>query len=289
MKYASATLAGFALCLASHATAHPLATPTPVQVSATLVDLDARLDAAWADLNTKWMNGTITDREFQIITDLLIQVQEGSKTFYPEAGTIRTRLQAAIDDLKARATKSAQNAALVDAAWEQLIDSRVTRHIALLLSTIKLSQPLTREDWSAMFGHLYKRAQAAKDDAEAGDVRARLQAMIEALQRKAATAALTADDFKPFEAELAEERVHRTVVWVKTHAAGKMATHLDFARVGDAVRDRGAVNATAANVMQAYQEQIDRLEAAVGNDTLTADQFQKFMLLLNVRVRGALK
>lgn len=287
MKYALVTLAGLVLCLAAPAAAHPVLTSSPVQAP-TLSDLDTRLDAAWSDLNAKWMSGQISDREFQIVTDLLIQIEAASKTIYPEAGTVRHRLQQALEDLKARAARAAKNAAYVDSVYEQIIDSRVGRYLSML-KTKAAAGGTTPDDWQALVDQLNKRALAAKDDGEASAVAARFKAMVDQLMKKAIAAALTASDFQPFELEFAEERLVRTVTWLKVRIAIKGTTHFDYVRVGDVVRDRGTIAASAPDAFKAWQDAIDRLEAIVGNDKMTPDEFAKFMYTLGVRVRGALK
>jgi hypothetical protein len=123
MKHAFVALAGLALFAGAPVTAKALTAPAVVSSD----PLDDRLDQAWSDLNTKWLQGTITDREFQQVTDLLIKITENAKATYAEAPTIRYRLQAALDDLRARAPQAVKQAEYVDSIYEQIIDFRLNR------------------------------------------------------------------------------------------------------------------------------------------------------------------
>src|SRR5262249_4806403 len=152
-------LAGLALLMGAPATARALPTAAPVVAD----PLDARIDAAWSDLNAKWMAGSITDRDFQAMTDLLIQATDAVKATYPDAGTIRYRLPAARDALRARAQQAMKQAAFVDSVYEQVIDFRLNREINA--AKIKAAaNGLSDADLQSLIDQINKRAQAAKDD-----------------------------------------------------------------------------------------------------------------------------
>jgi hypothetical protein len=284
MKQAFIALAGLALLTGAPATARALPTAAPVVAD----PLDARIDTAWADLNSKWMAGTITDREFQAMTDLLIQATDAVKATYPDAGTIRYRLQAALDDLKARAQAAMKQAGFADSVYEQFIDFRLNRE----LNAVKIKAAaagLSDADLQALVDQINKRAEAAKDDlSTAATVAAALRAQVDELKAKAAKSALAATDFKALELSLATDRQYRTAFWLRQRAlAARLATHFDYVRVADTTKDRAQVAAISADILKTYLSSIDRLEALYGNNQLTKDEFDKWMTQLQINFRVA--
>src|SRR5439155_9668801 len=72
-------------------------TPTPVPASAPAADPMKRIETAWTDLSSKWLSGGVSDSDYQAVKDALAATAEAARDSWPEAATVRQRLEAAIE------------------------------------------------------------------------------------------------------------------------------------------------------------------------------------------------
>lgn len=289
MKMRLVTLAGLALAFGAPAFANANGFRAALQGPASFASVDTRVNNAWADLNAKWISGAITDREYQTLTDALIAASDAAKTVHSDAGTIRYRLQAEIDDLRSRAARSARAQAQLDVVWEKFVEARLRRAMSELRQRATNSPGTPVEYFTAVAEQLAARADAAKSDSDAQNARARFQTIVDALKAKAAASALSAGDFQAFDVELAEEVLVRSAVPLGALIITKGASHQDFARLSDAVRDRAALLGTPSDTLAAYQSAIDRLERAAQAGTVTRDQYNELVRQLGIRARASLQ
>lgn len=263
------------------ATAQSATAALPTQVGG---DVDARIDAA---LEAAKKAVLAKDMDRKAYNELVAAIRAGYsalQTATPNADTVRTRLVNAIDDIYARGATAAIQAEEFETLRIDALDARLDNAIQ-----IAMGDPANADHLKRIIDHLTRLVDAAKAlDPEMGNVRTRVQAMVDELTKKARRAAA---DLQPVMMEVSAARAMRSTTILERRAVAKTITPSDFARARNHVSDHMVLltrtDPSAREIQQKLVAAIDSLEKRAAGAGLTRDDFNELRSQLTARARAA--
>lgn len=206
-----------------------------VTPESSIADIEREIDASILKLKGETEVdplGTLFDTTTKIVDIWIDKTESGPGGCY-----VRGRVQAAVDEMVARARRAGLHFLEVEQFQEQVIEARLDVALAELQAEM-IGGRLSPGRYQRMTTLVQQRADAALEDISAPLVRARLQAALDDLFATARTAEERLAHFNRFYATLVDARLSRALGWLQFHAAARQATRQEYDRVQASLIER---------------------------------------------------
>ena len=285
-------LAAAAAILSLSVQASPVqnASAAPAQnASVSSFDMDTRVDNALQNLAAKVVARGGTRADYDALVAEFKAQMDAAAAINTKAPTLRTRFEASVADIQTRAATAAIAQEEFDLLRIEAIDARLDDALQALYARA-VAGGATRQEYQRVANYLTAAADAAKAvDPDSGNIRTRLQSMVDALEKAAAKAA---SDFQPVAEEVTSARLGRNLTILSHRNDGKTLTATDWTRARNAIND--AVDAfsksdptDAASIQKTLLASLDSLQKRAAAAGLTRADFDALRDSWTKRARAA--